>query len=48
MKNGGGEINEIIGFILTFIFTLILSYIAEIKIYGNIYNKFIKRERVIK
>ena len=44
----GGEINEIIGFILTFIFTLILSYIAEIKIYGNIYNKFIKKEKVIK
>ena len=44
----GGEINESIGFILTFIFTLILSYIAEIKIYGNIYNKFIKRKRVIK
>ena len=40
--------NESIGFILTFIFTLILSYIAEIKIYGNIYNKFIKRKRVIK
>lgn len=44
----GGQLNDAIGFILTLIFTLILSYIAEIKIYGKLYTKFIKRERVIK
>lgn len=44
----GGQINENMGFLLTFMFTLILSYIAEIKIYGKLYTKFIKRERVVK
>lgn len=39
-----GGVNENILFISTFIFTLILSYIAEIKIYGNLYKRFIKRK----